>query len=144
MSVNIGKYVEEANSFFKNVAIELGNSNDIDHATRVTTAVLHTLRERISPEESLHLISQLPMILKGIYVDGWKITRAVSDFNTVDEFLDEVRAHSLRSASRDFGNDEQARDAVRAVLKVINQYVSIGEIEHVKAQLPEPIAALFD
>lgn len=144
MAVNINKYVEEANLFFKNVAIELGNPEGIDHATRVTTAVLHTIRERISPEESMHLLSQLPMILKGIYVDNWKITREPSNSDTLDEFLDEVRAHSLRSAGRDFGNDQQARDAVIAVLRVMDQYVSEGEKQDVKANLPKSLAALFD
>lgn len=144
MGANLNKYVEETSVFFKNVAAELGHPEDMDHAFRVSRAVLHALRERISPEESMHLISQLPMILKGIYVDGWKISRQPSDTRTVDEFLDEVRAYNLRTAGRDFGDDQQAREAVRAVLKVMNQYVSLGEMEDIKAQLPKPLAALLD
>jgi uncharacterized protein (DUF2267 family) len=144
MSINTGKYVEEVNLFLKQVAQELGNPGDIDHAGRVTTSVLHTLRERISVEESIHLISQLPMILKGIYVDGWDISRELSQSDTLDEFLDDIREHNMRTAGRDFGNDQQTRDNVRAVLRVMKNYVSEGELNHIKEQLPKSIAELFD
>lgn len=143
MTANINKYMEEANVFFNNVAKELGNPGDIDHASRVARAVLHSIRDRIAPEQSMHIISQLPMILKGIYVDGWKITMKTADSKTIDEFLDEVRAHSMNAAGRDFGNDQQAREVVVAVLKVIQNYVDEGEIRDLKAHLPKPLADLI-
>lgn len=142
--VNMGKYVEEANSFLKEVARELGNPEDIGHAGRVTAAVLHTLRERISVEESMHLISNLPMILKGIYVDGWKITKQAYHADTMDEFLDEVREHSRVDPGRDFGNNDMARETVQAVIRVLRKYVDEGEIRHIRQQLPEGVAVLFD
>lgn len=141
---SINKYVEEASVFFKQVATELGAPEDTDHALRVTTAFFHTLRERISPGESLHVISQLPMILKGIYVDGWKLSETTSNARTLHEFLDEVRAHTNRTAARDFGDDMQARDQLTAVIRVMRKYVDDGEIRNIKVQLPEPIAELFE
>jgi uncharacterized protein (DUF2267 family) len=140
---NINKYTEEANRFFKDVARELGNANDIPHAMRVTTSVLHTLRERISLEESFHVISQLPMIIKGIYVDGWDISRQVNRIDTLQEFLDELRDHSAKDPARDFGNDAQAAECVKAVVHVMRNYVSEGEMIHIKDQLPKEIAELF-
>jgi uncharacterized protein (DUF2267 family) len=140
---NIGKYVEEANKFVKEVAHELRTPKDIDHASRVTTAVLHTLRERITTEESMHVISNLPVILKGIYVDGWKITKEISRADTLDEFLDEVREHAPGSAGRDFGDNQMARDNVQAVIRVLRKYIDEGEMRHIRQQLPEGVAALF-
>ena len=141
---NIGKYVEEANRFFKEVALELQQPDDIALASRVTTAVLHTLRERLTVEESMHLISNLPMILKGIYVDGWKITKDAYGADTLDEFLNEVREHSAQTPGRDFGNNQMARETVKAVIRVLRQYVDDGEIRHIRQQLPEGVAVLFD
>jgi uncharacterized protein (DUF2267 family) len=143
MKRNINKYAEEAHKFFRDVATEIGNPNDTDHAGRVTTAVLHALRERITPEESMHIISQLPMILKGIYVDGWKITKQLNNSETIEDFLNDIRSQNLRTAGRDFGDDQQARETVTAVLNVMKQYVDEGEINHIKQQLPEPLAELF-
>jgi uncharacterized protein (DUF2267 family) len=144
MSINIGKYIDETNRFLHQLATELGNPNDIDHAGGVTVAVLHTLRERISIEESMHLISQLPILLKGIYVDGWDISREMSQADTLDEFLDEIRQHALKTQAIDFGNQQQAVENVRAVLRVMQSYVSSGELQHIKEQLPGSIASLFD
>jgi uncharacterized protein (DUF2267 family) len=141
---NLGKYVEEANLFFKEVATELGNPEDIGHAHRVVTAFLHTLRERITVEESMHLISNLPMILKGIYVDGWKITKDVYHADTLDEFLNEVREHSRVAPGRDFGANDMARETVQAVIRVLRKYVDEGEIRHIRQQLPEGVAVLFE
>jgi uncharacterized protein (DUF2267 family) len=141
---NMNKYVEEATLFFKEVALELGNPNDINAAGRVTAAVLHTLRERLTVEESMHLISNLPMILKGIYVDGWKITKQAYHADTLGEFLNEVREHSRVDPGRDFGGDDTARERVQAVTRVLRRYVDEGEIRHIKQQLPEGVAVLFD
>jgi uncharacterized protein (DUF2267 family) len=139
---NIQKYLEEATMFFNSLATELGNPENTDQAYRLTSAFFHTLRERITVVESFHFISQLPLILKGIYVDGWK----PSEYNkseTVEEFLYDVRQHSLKTASIDFGSDQEARDNIEAVIRILRHYISDGEIEHVKAQLPPAIAELF-
>jgi len=139
----MNKYLEEANVFFKDVAIELGNPLDTEHAFRVTVAFFHTLRDRITTEESMHVVSQLPMILKGLYVDGWKMHDAVDRTDTLAEFLEEVRNNSLRTAGRDFGNDQQAIDNLSAVIRVLRKYIDEGEMRHIRQQLPEPIAELF-
>lgn len=145
MAIHINKYADDAHVFLRQVAKELGNRDDVDHAARVTVAVLHTLREKISVEESIHLISQLPLILKGVYVDGWDITREfMSEANTLEEFLDEIREHAPRTAERDFGDNRQTRENVMAVLRVMRSYVSEGEMNHIKQQMPKSIAVLFE
>jgi uncharacterized protein (DUF2267 family) len=145
MAININKYADDAQVFLRQVAQELGSIDDVDHAARVTVAVLHTLREKISVEESIHLISQLPLILKGVYVDGWDITREfMSESETLEEFYDEIREHALRTAERDFGNNQQTKKNVTAVLKVMRNYVSEGEMNHIKQQMPKSIAVLFE
>lgn len=142
--VNMGKFTEEANAFFKEVAAALNNADDIDHASRVTAALFNALRDRLAPQESMHIISSLPMILKGMYVDGWKIGQERNTSKTVTEFLDEVREYAAVTAARDFGNDPQARSNVQAVLSVLSKYIPEGEWNDIKAQLPESIAHLFD
>lgn len=143
MSVHINRYATEATEFLSKVAKELNNGNDLNHAGRVTVSVLHTLRDSISPDESMHLISQLPMILKGIYVDGWDFSKRMTKKDSIEDFLDYLRLQNL-TADRDFADNEQGEENVRAVLRVMRQYVSDGEIRHIKQQLPEPVAALFD
>jgi len=66
-------YTQEAHAFVNKVALALG-TDDPSQASRVITAFFHALRDRISTEESLHFISQLPFFLKAVYVDGWKLS----------------------------------------------------------------------
>jgi uncharacterized protein (DUF2267 family) len=144
MSININKYTAEANRFVNEVAAELGDTADLEAAGRVTMAVFHTLREKLTPEESFHLLSQLPMILKGVYIDGWDPSRSASRTDTVSEFIDELRAHDINAAARDFGNDEQAVRNFQSVIRVLSHYVSEGEMRHIRQQLPRPVAELFE
>ena len=42
------------------------------HAYRLLKAVLHTLRDWLSQEEMADLSAQLPVLIRGIYFEGWK------------------------------------------------------------------------
>ncbi|HEY1009872.1 MAG TPA: DUF2267 domain-containing protein [Daejeonella sp.] len=141
MEAHFENYAQEGNVFLKNVAAELGSPDDMGHAFRVTQAVFHALRDRITIEESMHLISELPMALKGMYVNEWNISKKRSDSETADEFLNEI-LNETRTADIDFGSS--AREEARAVFRVIRSCVSPGEMEHVKGQLTPEIAELME
>src|SRR5688572_8926471 len=112
--MNFEQYASDANKLLQEVAQELGNPDDLNHAYRVLRSVFHTLREVLTPEESLHLIAQLPLIIKGVYVDGWHIP--VKDkIRSMDEFLECLREHSSPTSARDFGDDETAKHHVKWV-----------------------------
>ena len=140
----VEKFAEDAHRFLSKVARECGNPQDTSHAFRVTRAVLHTLRDRISVEESMHVIANLPMILKGIYVDGWRINHKNNRIDNLDQFLDQVRENSPGDAARDFGGKKTARNTVKAVLHVLKRYIDEGELRHIQQQLPEGVSILFD
>jgi Uncharacterized conserved protein len=141
MEHHFEQYVEEGNVFLKKVAEQLDTPDDRQHAFRVVQAVFQALRDRITVEESMHLISELPMILKAVYVNGWKISKERRDSSTIEEFLQEVLERS-QTPGRDFGSDP--RKEVVAVFRVIREYVSPGEYAHVKGQLTPEIAELLE
>ena len=144
MGDNFQQYAEEGNRFLNKLAASLGNPDDTAHASRVMQAIFGAIRDRITPEQSMHLISQLPMALKAVYVDGWKMTKERSSVKTETEFFDEIRANSPRSAARDFGNDQQIREIIRMFFIVLRNYVDEGELRHISQQLPEGVAVLFE
>lgn len=144
MILNFDSYTQKAQEFVKEVATELGNPEDTGHAGRVLTAVFHSVREMITPEESMHLIAQLPMYIKAVYVDNWKISGKQGSIRSQEEFLEKLREKTGRTAERDFGNDEMAMQKVEAVFNVLKRHVSEGEINDIKAQLPEPLAELWE
>jgi uncharacterized protein (DUF2267 family) len=134
-------YVQEGNRFLKKLAEELGSPGDQGHAFRVLQAVFHAIRDRITPQESLHLISELPMAIKALYVNSWKIHDKPKKYETKAEFLDVV-CNSILTAEIDFGSS--AEKEVRAVFRVLKSYVSEGEMNHVKGQLTAEIAELLE
>lgn len=140
---NFEKYALEGNEFIKQVAVALNRPEDKDYAYRVTTAVFHALRDRITPEESLHLISQLPMFLKAVYVEGWKLSETPKKFESADEFLEEIRHQNKRSADKDFADDEVGIEAILTVFSVLKKHISAGEMNDVRDQLPKGIAELW-
>ncbi|HET9745158.1 MAG TPA: DUF2267 domain-containing protein [Chitinophagaceae bacterium] len=116
MSYNFQQFADEGNKFINTLADALGRPEDTPHASRVTHAIFRAMRDRITVEQSMHLVSQLPMALKAVYVDGWKISRERSDAKTGEEFLDDIRANTAGYAGRDFGNDRQMKEIVRTFL----------------------------
>ncbi|TMI87359.1 MAG: DUF2267 domain-containing protein [Bacteroidetes bacterium] len=136
------KHCQEANRFIKNLAMQLGTPDDTDHAVRVLRCVFIALRRTLIPDESLHIISQLPLVLKGIYVDGWDINEPLCEAQTFDEFLFDIRNNTETSAGSDFANDELARKKITVIFNALKEFVSEGELDHVRDDLPKEIAEL--
>lgn len=106
---------------------------DFDQALRASRATLETLGERLSGNEPRQLGAQLPHELAQ-YLN--EITSGGGERFSSDEFF--------RRVSEREGIDLQ--DAVyhaRAVIEVLCEAVSSGEIEDVRAQLPEDYQRLF-
>lgn len=105
-----------------------------EQAYSVLRAVLHAVRDRLTVEEAVHLSAQLPMLVRGFYFEGWRPGLAPNDEKTADEFLGAVR-ESLRNAA---GNVDVA-EATRAVLQLLDERVTEGQMRHVRDQLPREI-----
>lgn len=140
--MNFEQFAAEANKFVREVADELQNGGDATHAYRVTKSVFHTVRDVLSPQESLHLVAQLPLLIKGVYVDGWHMDTK-ERIRSMPQFLDCLRRQSERSAGRDFGDDETAKRSVKAVLNVLKRRVAVGQIQDMIDQFPMELAGLW-
>ena len=135
-------YAQEGHKFVKEVASELGDADNIDQADRIMTSVLHALRDLLTPEESLHLISQLPMMLKAIYVNGWHLPTR-NRVRTMDEFIECLMLKNPKTAPQDFGNDDKAIERTKAVFKIIRNHIAIGEVKDIVSQLPAELTELW-
>jgi uncharacterized protein (DUF2267 family) len=134
MSLNFEKYASKGNEFVHLVAEDLEVSRN--KAGRIIRAVLHALRNRLSHEDSFHLLAQLPMVFKGVYVDGWKFDKIYKHITHLSDFLDEIRQEDGGLAQYDFGNDIKAKQAVTAVFKGLNFLISEGEMNNIIAVMP--------
>src|SRR6185312_14880455 len=65
-----GSTVEKSYSWLHDLMTELG-WQDPHRAYRALRAVLHTLRDRLTVDEVAQLGAQLPMLIRGLYYEGW-------------------------------------------------------------------------
>jgi uncharacterized protein (DUF2267 family) len=65
--------VQEANLWLKMLSERL-QTEERRTAYLVLRATLHALRDRIGPQNAVHSGAQLPMLIRGIYYEGWHIT----------------------------------------------------------------------
>lgn len=53
---------------------ELGLDKNPQKAWLALRTALHALRDRLTVEETVHLGAQLPIFIRGVYYEGWKVT----------------------------------------------------------------------
>lgn len=143
MAINFDKFAQEGNLFLKELAQQLGHPDEQARSGIILRAVLHTLRERITIGESFNLLAQLPMFLKGVYVDNWKYSEKPLRISTKEEFFKEVEKHQDQYGEQQFDWDKSTEEIVRIVIKELGKYVSRGEFEDVTAQLPNDLKDIF-
>ena len=142
MALNFEKMAAKGNEFVNRLAEHLGDRENRDRAARVLRCVLHALRDRLTVEESLQLMAQLPMAIKAVYVDSWTL-RPRDKVRTTEEFSLAVMQEDGRSAWRDFASIAEAQLASQAVMRTLADYVTAGELHDIIAILPEEMKLDF-
>lgn len=144
MKNHFEKYARSGQAFVKKIAAELGDEKDTSTAFRILRATLDVFRDLSTPEESIQFISQLPMFIKAIYVDGWKISGKKAGVRRLDDFVEAVQEKCRAVNEDEFTSPEKCSLAIHAVFRVIKGYVSEGEIEDLRRTLPEELRPLLD
>ena len=139
MGLNFNQFAVEGNSFLKEYAEQMDLTEDPDKAARILSAVLHGLREIISVEESLQLISQFPMFLKAVYVNGWSINKTKTKVKHIPQFVDLVRSFDGLTSNNDFVSDEHAEHYINTTFFALRKYVSAGELQDIRDNLSKQL-----
>lgn len=120
----------KADEFIKQVK-EVAGLDNRDEAIQATHATLTVLGERLFGGERDHLAAQLPPELQIYLLEADK-----SEKFDIEEFFGRI--------SEEEGCDlDEAADHARAVISVLCESVTPGEIEDLKSQLPNDFAELF-
>ncbi len=129
------KTLQTTNLWLKEIGDDLGPDRQrCYHALR---AVLFALRDRLTVDEASDLSAQLPMLIRGIFYEGFRPSTMPQKIRSQDEFLAKINEH-LHNI-RPLG----AEEAARAVFRVIERHIPGGELNEVKQMLPPEIRSLF-
>ena len=115
----------------------LGELDNQAQAYCVLRAVLHALRDQLTIEESADLASQLPLIIRGIYFEGWKPAAGHKRKHTADAFLKRVQSQ-LRESDALY-----AKPVSMAVFELLNRRISSGEIKDIRHILPGELGEIW-
>jgi len=107
-------------------------------ACRAFRAVVHELRDNLTVEEAADLAAQLPMLLKGLYYEGWRPSAAREKTKAKSEFLAKVAEQLVEI--EDYGEIEKI---VENVFRFLSHRVSEGEISDVVRSLPKQVRGLW-
>ncbi len=129
------KFNEQAAHWVKDMMDEL-RTDDRQRAWHALRAGLHALRDRLTVEEAVQLSAQLPLLIRGLYFEGWNPTGKPLRIRHSDEFLALVRE---KYAPR---TDTAASDIVPAVFRVLDRHVSVGELTDIMLGLPTELVGL--
>ena len=99
---------------------------------------LHTLRDALPPQETAHLSAQLPMLLRGLFYEGWRPTACPVRQHDMESFLAPVAA----ATPPDY--DLTGETVMREVIAVMRLHVSEGEMQDVAACLPPVLRRLWE
>lgn len=128
--------VQETNTWLKALAEQL-HFEDRHHAYSALRAVLHALRDRLTPEMAVHLGAQFPMLVRGLYYEGWHIAGKPTKDHSSQEFAD----HVLERLPPGFPMDPLT--VTKAVFKLLWEKLDPGETAKVIDHLPLPLRALW-
>ncbi len=132
----IERTVQKTFEWLKEIGQELG-SEDKYRAYHALRSVLHHLRDRLSVDDSANLAAELPMLIRGLYYEGWQPSKVPLKIRSKDEFLDLIR--------QDFSQepDVDAAKIARAVFSVLERHISEGEAKEILHSLPKQIREIF-
>ena len=100
-------------------------------------SVLHVLRDQLPADEVLRLSFPMPLIIRGVYLEGWYPAKTVV-VATREGFLTLVGQRVERC-----GLEQEAETITRAVFKLIANRLSVAETEHLRGVLPADLADLW-
>ncbi len=128
--------VQDTNLWLKDIGAHLGEGGRHD-AYAALRATLHALRDRLAPQAAVNFAAQLPMLIRGLYYEGWTLPDRPTDERTISDFADTVRA----SLPPHYRFDPVM--TARAVFATAAARLSVGEAAKVKSQLPTALQALW-
>lgn len=110
---------------------------DKSRAYRLLRATLHALRDRLTAHEAVHFGAQLPMLIRGLYYEGWHMRDTAPSERTKNAFLGHINSEFKPDPNTD------TEQLAREVFKLLARKISPGEIEDVTHMLPPEVRALW-
>jgi uncharacterized protein (DUF2267 family) len=130
------KTIEKTNAWLAELQ-EVLAWEDRQQAYVALRAILHALRDRIPPDEVADLAAQLPILIRGVYYEGWHPAHKPRKYRHKDDFLAQVAKEAPALEGRDL------ESVVATVFGFLASELGGGETDQVRALLPAEVRELW-
>lgn len=130
------KTIHETNQFLKIVMREL-ETDDRHLAFGALRGALHALRDHLDTQSVAHLSAQMPMLLRGLFYEGWRPDGTLSHERRLADFLVHVDEHlppKLKGS---------AEKSARAAFAALSECLGGNELAKVVHQMPRDLRGLW-
>ena len=132
------KTIQLTNEWLKDLMLEM-NWEDKRKAYAAIRICLHALRDRLIPDEAVHLGAQLPMLIRGSYYEGWKPSATPKKIRDKEVFVSFIKEAFYDTVLF----EEDAETTIRAVFKLLYFRISPGEIDDIIKTFPQDLRPLW-
>jgi uncharacterized protein (DUF2267 family) len=106
-------------------------------ALRLLRVTLAQIRDHLDHNEVAQLSAQLPLLIRGMYFEGWQPAHSPVRDRNPDHFVAAIEAEV--SGVLDWRGPQD----IRAVFRTLEDKISAGEIRDIKAGLPRAIRDMW-
>jgi uncharacterized protein (DUF2267 family) len=126
--------VHKTNVWLREIMEQLA-TEDRHKAYTALRATLQALRDRLTPDAAAELGAQLPMLVRGLFYEGWSPKMTPVKARHREDFLLMIKA-------RIPNHELDVEQAARAVLTVLRRHVG-AEAEKIRHNLPSELKELW-
>lgn len=138
--LNFETFAQDAHTYINELAHELEHPEEKKRVLQIWRAVMHTVRDRIQLGESFQVIDPLPMILKGIFVEGWKYTENPPlNYETLEEMKTEVKNLQRRYGEEDFPWKKSTEEIITITIGSLKKFLQGNQVRQILDQMPKEI-----
>ena len=106
---------------------------DEQKAYQALSAVMHALRDRLTTQKTAELSAQLPMLIRGMFFEGWTPSHAPLQDRSQELFLSQVRNQFPTES------DVKVEEITKAVCSVMAKHISKDELNQILVVTPNSI-----
>lgn len=126
--------VQLTNDWISELSAKLGWA-DRNKVLMLMRSTLAGLRDILNPNEAAQLSAQLPLLIRGLFFEGW--CPAQIPERTRKSFITRIEANLGREG------EYQGHQDISEVFRLLNTRLSAGDVRHVRLALPADIRDLW-
>jgi len=105
-------------------------------ALRLMRVTLHHIRDHLQVDELAQFSAQLPVFIRGFFFEGWVPKRTPIKERRCADFV------AFIDSQMDDSEEYRGLEDIKCVFDLLNARLSRGEIEDIRASLPEDLRLL--